>query len=85
MAIFARIIRQAFALEGIAFISTESTIHTWIASTFVDFNRTIFSTESRWTGTDEIVDRIMAGPSVSARVNSTFVDIYLAMGSVKSR
>ena len=77
----ARISREASALIIVQFINTKSVMHAGIVFTFVDFSGAIFAGKSWRTGTDEVIDGIVASATVGTRVDSTFVDVLFAMSA----
>lgn len=76
--------RNALAFVSSYFVETMTPMMTSSFVAFIEILLAQLSDSSRRAGAGEIVDKIIAGSSISARIRSTIVDIVFALSSLES-
>ncbi len=77
---FARIAREAAALVVVELVHAETIMHAGTGRALVDLDGAILAGESRTTGADKVIDRVMTSASVGTRIDGALVHVLLAVG-----
>ena len=83
VAVLAGVAWEALALEVVQFVDAEP-VHAGSGGALVDLLAAVLAGEPGLAGTDEVIDRVVAGSAVGTGIGQAVVDILLAVSSDKA-